>query len=689
MRTWLGLMGPLLVLGVVVMSAAYADEASFSADDVARGEQVYQAGCAACHGANLLGGPGGPALRGGAFQAKWSAQGAALLKYVHETMPPGASGSLGDADYRDVTAYLLNANGVMATAKPGDPAAAAAPAKAAPPPSEHARQPRPTQPLDRIAQETLIRRRAVLDRMRPVTDAMLRDPAEGDWLNWRRTYDGQGFSSLAQIDRRNVGGLRPAWAYQLAPGTNEITPLVHDGVMYVASSGRLEALDAATGDYLWHYARPGLNGLVRNLAIYDNLVYLAAETSVVALDMKTGAVVWDKLIAPADRGIRFGSGPIAAKGKIFQGMGYCVAKGQPGGCFIVALDARTGEEAWRFDTIARPGAPGGDTWNDTPLENRFGSSVWLAGSYDPGLDLLYFGTGQTYNIGALIRDGKRAPGLYTNSTLALRPDTGELVWHYQHVAGDVWDLDWAFERTLADLTVDGKPRRTVTTAGKLGIFDTLDAATGKYLFSIDSGVQTMVSGIDPVTGAKTIDPALVPEFDKSRRFCPSALGGRNWPATAYNPKTRVLYVPLNETCTDMFWRETHIGGPLSLVEPDRLVGRVQAIDLAGRRTRWTRRERAPQASAILATAGGLIFEGSRDRWFRASDDRTGKVLWRTRLDSAPSAFPITYSVGGVQYVAVAAGGGGSTDALVGQTTPEIVTPVGGTTLWVFRLPERN
>jgi alcohol dehydrogenase (cytochrome c) len=253
----------------------------------------------------------------------------------------------------------------------------------------------------------------------------------------------------------------------------------------------------------------------------------------------------------------------------------------------------------------------------------------------------------------------------------------------------VWDLDWAFERTLATLEIDGSPRRTVTTAGKLGIFDTLDAATGKYLFSVDSGLQTLVTAIDPKTGDKQVDPKFTPEPNVEKLICTSAIGGRNYPATAFNPGTGILYVPLNEACMNFEWTP---GGPFDVriptrprPESDGNIGRIQAIDLANHKTLWTRRQRAPESSAMLATAGGLIFEGSRDRMFRALDDRTGTVLWQTPLDGAPDAFPITFSAGGVQYVAITTGGGGPLDGGLATLAPEFSTPAAGTTLWVFRL----
>jgi alcohol dehydrogenase (cytochrome c) len=693
-----------------VIAAAQAPQApepgptplSFTEEQAARGQAIAAATCATCHSATLQGGPGGPPMVGAAFRARWTPQsGDALFNFIREKMPPANPGSLSTTDYADVFAYVLKTNGAKAgtAALSADPAklaplslAAALPPLQGPPSVPRVRPSVAPLPLDEIATEVLKQRTALLQQVRPVTEGMLRNPPVSDWISWRGTYNAHGFSRQAQINRQNVDRLQPAWTRQLAPGPNEITPLVHDGVLYVASSGRVEALDAATGDQLWQYVRPGRNGIARNIAISGELVYYAAATSIVALDMRTGKVVWDHLVAAADAGTTFSSGPFIAKGKVFQGLSGCSSP-YPGGCFLLALDALTGKELWRFNTIARPGQPGGDTWNGVPIDERYGGSIWLPGSYDPDLDLLYFGTGQTYKTATLINGrgvNDRAAGLYTDSTLAFRPDTGELVWYYQHLNGDIWDQDWAFERVLTPLKIGGQTRRTVTTGGKLGIFDTLDAATGQYLSSFDIGVQTLVKSIDPKTGAKTIDPKFAPEANVEKLICTGSVGGRDWPATAFNPATNILYVPFNDACMRFTWNP---GAPFDVVSErargstDGMVGRIQAIDLTSRKTLWTRRERAGHSSAILATAGGLIFEGARDQWFRASDDRTGKVLWRIRLDMPPSSYPITYAVEGQQYVAVTSGGGNAVDSGMGPLTPELTPATGGITLWVFKLPD--
>ncbi len=682
---------------------------TFTQAQVDHGAQLYEAGCQGCHGAGLTGGPGGPALNSPAFRSRWRTQPSdALFRFLREKMPPQAPGSLSDKDYGDVMAYLVRTNGAKAGAAAAEPATLAAMSLADVWPAD--RRTGPTLPQvfaeDATAKAALKARAERMRKLTPVTDALLRNPPKGEWLHYRRTYDAQGFSDLDQVNRDNVIRLGVAWSWSLTPGLNEITPLMHDGVLFAASAGTLEALDAATGDPLWKYMRQGAGApgpnpgfgtpFVRNLGIYGDMIYLAGSRNVTAVNMRDGKLVWDRPFAEPTSPASFTAGPLVVQGKLFQGMSNCNV-GYPGGCFLLAIDAATGRELWRFNTLARPGQLGGDTWNDVPTEKRTGGAIWTAPSYDPDLNLIYSGVGQTYKAEILLEGKPGKPGhndgLFTNSTLALRPDTGELAWHYQHMQREVWDLDWVFERTLATLTVDGKPRKTVTTAGKMALFDTLDAATGQYLFSYDAGIQNLVVGIDPKTGVKQIALELEPKADVIRTVCPSASGGgRNWPATSFNPRTGVLFVPSNETCMPFMYSPTP-GATMDIAVfatpkegGDGMVGRVQAVNLATRKTLWTRRDRAPHSSAVLATAGGVVFEGSRDRWFRALDDRTGKVLWQVRLNAPPSSYPITYSVNGVQYVAVTAGGGRTYDVNGGALTPEIGAPASGTTLWVFRLP---
>jgi alcohol dehydrogenase (cytochrome c) len=295
------------------------------------------------------------------------------------------------------------------------------------------------------------------------------------------------------------------------------------------------------------------------------------------------------------------------------------------------------------------------------------------------------------------RKGQSKDALYTDSTLALNPDTGKLVWYYQHMNRDVWDQDWVFEQSLVTLPVDGRPAKLLVTGGKLAIFDALDRADGKYEFSKDAGLQNLVVRIDPKTGAKIVNPALEnPRGGQTYYICPSTSGERNWIATSFDPTTDILYVPLLEACMDYSFvpraAAQVAGGGVDMrgmpVPPhggDGMFGRIEAINLRTRQIVWTMRQRAPIESAMLASAGGVIFSGSHDREFHAYDSATGKLLWQTSLTSSPSSSPVTYAVGGVQYVAVVAGGGSNLDSVGSTLTPEIDDPTGTTSLWVFKL----
>lgn len=550
---------------------------------------------------------------------------------------------------------------------------------------------------------------ATLAHVTPVTDETLRHPGDGDWLGWRRTNAALGFSPLKEINRDDAHGLGVAWTWTLPVSPNEITPLAHDGVLYVASADSVQALDGATGDLLWEYKRPmpaemhdGAKSIVKNLALYDGKVFAPTpDGHMVALDARTGAVVWDHTILgfeETSNQLKIDGGPVVAHGKVVQGISNCAT--YEGGCFIVALDAATGAEAWRFHTIARPGQPGGDSWNGAPLSERFGGSVWTSGSYDPDLDLVYFGVGQTYDAATLLQPhpqkGQSADALYTDSTLALRPETGELVWYFQHFKRDVWDMDWVFEQSLVDAPVDGRARKLLVTSGKIGIVDVIDRTNGAYVASYDLGLQNLVSHVDPRTGDKTINPAFAPAPDVTQHICPHSGGARSWPATAYDPANHLLFVPMVVACMDFTWNPgtpmpTAAGGKDInwVLQPppasDGNFGRVQALDIQTGKIAWIKRRRAPQTSSILATAGDLIFEGDRDRYFRASDAETGAVLWETRLNAIVSSTPVTYTAEGEQYVAVVAGGGGGHAETWTSLAPEIKTPDGGTTLWVFKL----
>lgn len=721
---WMGAGAAVLAVTVVLSAQAPTDGAGLFTDaQAARGKATYDLQCASCHGVTLEDGQFGPPLRGAAFDRNWGGSSVeSLFSFVRSNMPPSGPGSLSSTQYAEIVAYMLQANGAPPgdTALPSDADALVAlriPAEGGEAPAAQAAAQAPPERRDLnrsffgaagpLPGESGAPSR--LDDLTPVSDATLANPPAEDWLNWRRTYDAHGFSPLDQITRDNVDELQLAWSWALPPGTNEMSPLVHDGVLFMYSFGdRLQALDAATGDPLWTFNHdlpppPSTRGQTatpkKNIAIHgDVLLVPTSDVRMLAIEAKTGRVVWDHEIADYNEGWRITGGPLVAGGKVLQGM--TTGRIPPGGGFIVALDLETGEEAWRFWTIARPDEPGGNSWNGLPLEARSGGSVWVAGSYDPELNLAYFGTAPTYDTGPLLvpidDPNVTNEALFTNATVALDVDTGELIWYYQHLENDQWDVDWAFERTVANLDINGTTRRVVFNGGKQAIFDVLDAATGEYVFSHDMGLQNIVLGIDPETGAKTINPAVVPD-GTVQLVCPHPGGVRNWIATSFNPVSNVLFVPAVESCMDQVPVPEGEQGVLTSgvtwelrprPDSDGNFGRVEAIDMDTREVVWTHRQVAPPSSATLATAGGVVFNGSLDRRFVAYDDATGEVLWQSRLSDVPSSFPVSYGVDGRQYVAVVVGNGGAH----AQTWPSLVgtiynPPDGGASIFVFALPE--
>jgi alcohol dehydrogenase (cytochrome c) len=287
--------------------------------------------------------------------------------------------------------------------------------------------------------------------------------------------------------------------------------------------------------------------------------------------------------------------------------------------------------------------------------------------------------------------------LYTNCTIALNPDTGKLVWYYDHLRNDQWDLDWAFERQIFNMNVKGQMRRVVVTAGKIGIFDVLDAKTGKYLTSMDLGYQNLVKAIDPETGFKTVDREHITPGDGTSKFvCPHSEGGKNWIPDSYNPKTKLIYVPLVESCQDLAPVAPgergllSTGVRLSLRPPpntDGNYGRLEAINLETKKSVWIHRQRATSTTGALDTAGGIVFAGYVDRGFSAFDDTTGKELWHVRLTDVPNSNAISYSVNGKQYVAVIAANGGNHARLFMRMMPEIRNPANrSASVWVFEVP---
>jgi alcohol dehydrogenase (cytochrome c) len=698
-------MQKLMFASALAMGFASAQSpVSYTASQAAQGKAAFAQACASCHGANLDDGEFAPPLKGPAFRGNWGGKGAdQVFSYMTNRMPPDRPNTLGAEVYTQILAFVFSENSMPAgaAALPSDPVALA---KMTLPAGGGAGAGPGGGLSPGVSLPSAPGKNNPLLKLTPVTDAMLASPPAADWLTWRRTFDDQGFSPLKQITKNNVNDLKLAWTWTLPVGANEATPLIHDGVMFVHGFGdKVQALDAANGDLLWQYSRTlpkGVQATVkRNISIYGDKVYVAtSDIHMVALDAKTGKVAWDSEIANVKEGFRLTGGPLTAKGKVMIGTVGRVA----GKNYIVAFDTETGKEAWRFNTIAQPGEPGGNSWNGLPVEKRNGASAWVAGSYDPALNLAYWGVAQTYDTGPL-RNLVKQPGvtndaLYTDSTLAINPDTGKLVWYFQHQPNDQWDLDWVFNRVVTKLPVNGVNKQVVFTGGKQAIYDALEADSGKYVFSMDLGLQNIVTAIDPKTGAKTIDPKTVPGDGEAKMVCPHAGGAHSWIPESYNPETHILYIPMVESCMDLI--PTPPGGRGSLStgvnwalrprpDSDGKYGRVEAVNMETRKVVWTERHRAPESSGALDTAGGVVFSGSIDRYFRAYDDANGKLLWEARLGDVPSNAPVSYTVNGRQYIAIGVGNGSAQSATFPVLVPEIKNTDRAAAVWVFELPQKG
>ena len=558
-----------------------------------------------------------------------------------------------------------------------------------------------------------------------------------NWMSYGRTYDEQRFSPLTDVNDSNVGQLGLEWSADMDTARGqEATPIVVDGVMYVSTAwSMVKAYDAATGKPLWAYdpkvPRSKLvdvccDAVNRGVAVYKGKVYVATlDGRLVALNADDGKVIWDKLTIPEGSHMAITGAPRIVKGKVLIGAAGAeyITRG-----YLGAYDAETGKEVWKFYTV--PGDPSkpfegkhleaaAKTWAPDAWKSGGGGTVWDSITYDPKTDLVYFGTANAEPWNPAVR-GTSGSGdsLYTASIVAVKADTGEYAWHFQETPEDRWDYDSNQQIIVADIPVNGKPQHVILHAPKNGFFYTLDAATGKFISGKPFATINWASGLDPVTGKPNVNPEARYEITgKPFVGLPGAIGAHSWTPMSYSPKTGLVYIPANETAQPYQaaakgWKPGTVGFQIGLelgslqVPADKAVraatvaamnGSLIAWDPVAGKARWTIAYPGPTNGGTLATAGNLVFQGTAGGDFQAFAADTGKKLWTFPTQTGVLAAPITYSVKGVQYVAILVGWGGVWDVSGGNLVSKtgmtrnvsrlLVFKIGGTAKLPAALPE--
>jgi alcohol dehydrogenase (cytochrome c) len=526
----------------------------------------------------------------------------------------------------------------------------------------------------------------------PVSEEMLLKPSPNDWLMYSRTYDAQRFSPLNQITTRNVGQLKEVFKQELPNGVVESIPIVYRGVMYFLLPGNaVRAVDATTGALIWEHKRAG-GGATRakTISIYEDMIFNSTPDGFIeAIDAKTGELRWETKSSG-----RLTAGTIVIEGKVITGRA-CAPRRED--CYIAAHDAKTGKEVWKFFTAAGSNEPGGETWAGAPDETRAASTWALPGGYDPSRRLIFWGVANpTPNTRANRHGGNsnaiptESPAdLYSNSTIALDPDTGKLKWYYQHLPGDDWDEDYPNERTLLRTALrpdpkfvkwinptikPGEQRDVVVMIGEGGGLFVNDRATGQFLWGHPFPFDTpdfLISNIDGRTGKVFLNKDKLFTGPSDRRLICYWNTRSYWP-TAYHPGVNALFVPYVENCLEMTTagpngqpREQRGGKPRPGSDPNTWAG-LMKVNMTTGGMKPIHVGRAPSNGAVLTTAGNLVFFGDLDQKLRAFDAESGKMLWEQTLGGPIQNSTITYAVNGKQYIAVITGSGALSGQLMEQ-----------------------
>jgi len=508
---------------------------------------------------------------------------------------------------------------------------------------------------------------AVVSTSIDVTPQAMLGKADENWLSYHGDYSGQRFTRLNQITPSNVGNLKTQWVFHVRDVSDmEVTPVVSGGVMFVTAANDAYALDARTGRTIWHYSRPITEGLIddasshhnRGVGLWHSKLFMETDNAhLLCLDARSGHLLWDVAYAPQDnKNYGATSAPLVVKDKVIVG-----TSGGDDGVrgFVVAFNAETGKEAWRLWTIPAPGEPGNESWPGN-MYLRGGGTTWMPGTYDPELNLIFWGTSNP----APDFDGGPRPGddLYTDCVLAIDPDTGKLKWHFQFMPHDLYDYDATEVPVLVDATYKGQPRKLLVQANRNGFLYVLDRTNGAFLNAIQfSDKLTWAKGIDEK--GRPILTGKIPSAEGTE-VCPSFVGATNWYSPSYNPDQNRLYFLALEDCGTFFLKPEEFGEGRTYYATGvrrsrtvRTLRKLLAYDLATNKFVWeyTLVGEKDSSAGTLATTTGLVFFGDTSQALEAVDTTTGKPLWYFTMGQTIHASPMSYSVAGKQYVAIAAG----------------------------------